>query len=99
LQIQPQEHWIAKRSNKCRKNEMHSSARCGKIFRTEWSLDDLTIALSISIGSGVPWLIAIYSDSGARQLISNSVFGLLGAALVALAFDRLFSTYSVSVEG
>lgn len=58
-------------------------------------MDNLTIALCISIGYGVPWLIAIYSNNGARQLIENSVFGLAGTALGASAFNWIFSTYSI----
>ena len=41
-------------------------------------MDNLTIALCICIGTGVPWLIAIHSENGARQLIGNSVLGLVG---------------------
>ena len=58
-------------------------------------MDDLTLALCISIGTGVPWLIAIYSDDGARQLIENSVFGLVGTAFGASAFNWIFSRYSI----
>jgi hypothetical protein len=58
-------------------------------------LDILTIALCISIGTGVPWLIAIYSDNGDRQLIENSVLGLAGTALGAGAFNWIFSTYGI----
>jgi hypothetical protein len=58
-------------------------------------LDNLTIALCISIGTGVPWLIAIYSENGARQLIANSVLGLAGTALGASAFIWIFSQYSI----
>ena len=58
-------------------------------------MDNLTIALCICIGSGVPWLIAIHSDNGARRLIGNSVFGLVGTALGALAFDWISPTYSI----
>jgi hypothetical protein len=58
-------------------------------------LDNLSIALCISIGTGVPWLIAIYSEDGARQLIENSVFGLVGTALGASAFNWISSTYSI----
>jgi hypothetical protein len=49
-------------------------------------VDNLTIALCICIGTGVPWLIAIHSENGARQLIGNSV---------ALAFDWISPTYSI----
>jgi hypothetical protein len=60
-------------------------------------LDTLTIALCISIGTGVPWLIALQSEPGARQLIENSVFGLIGTVLGALAFDWISPTYSIIV--
>jgi hypothetical protein len=53
------------------------------------------MALCISIGTGVPWLVAIYSDDGARQLLGNSVFGLMGIALGASVFDWIFSKYSI----
>jgi hypothetical protein len=58
-------------------------------------LDNLTIALCISIGTGVPWLIAVYSETGARQLLGNSVFGMVGTALGAWAFNWISSTYSI----
>jgi hypothetical protein len=58
-------------------------------------LDNLTIALCLSIGTGVPWLIAIYSDNGAYQLIENSVYGLVGIAFGASAFNWIFSTYRI----
>lgn len=58
-------------------------------------LDNLTIALCISIGTGVPWLMAIYSDQGARQLIVNSVFGLAGTAIGASMFNWMSPTYGI----
>lgn len=58
-------------------------------------MDNLTIALCICIGTGVPWLVAIQSETGARQLIWNSVFGLIGTALSALAFEAISPTYSI----
>jgi hypothetical protein len=58
-------------------------------------MDILITALCISIGTGVPWLVAIYSDNGDRQLIENSVFGLLGTAFGAIAFNWIFSMYSI----
>ncbi len=58
-------------------------------------LDDLTIALCISIGTGVPWLIAVYSDNGARRLIGNSVFGLAGTVLGAAAFNWISPRYGI----
>ena len=51
--------------------------------------------LCICIGTGVPWLIAIHSENGARQLFWNSVFGMVGTALGALAFDWISPTYSI----
>ena len=58
-------------------------------------MDNLTLALCISIGTGVPWLIAIYSDTGARQLIWNTVFGMVGTVLGTAAFNRLFHPYGI----
>ena len=58
-------------------------------------LDNLSIALCISIGTGVPWLIAVYSDNGARQLIGNSVFGMLGITFGARVFNWISPTYSI----
>jgi hypothetical protein len=62
----------------------------GRLF-----LDNLTLALCISIGTGVPWLIAVYSDNGARQLIGNTVFGMVGTAVGATAFNWSFSEYGI----
>ena len=58
-------------------------------------MDNFTIALCICIGTGVPWLIAIHSDNRARQLFGNSVFGLMGTVLGALAFDWISPTYGI----
>ena len=58
-------------------------------------MDNLTIALCISIGSGVPWLIAIYGPNGDRQLIENSVYGLAGAFFWASAFNWIFAAYGI----
>jgi len=58
-------------------------------------LDNLTIALCISIGTGVPWLIATYSENGARQLLENSVFGMVGVACGAYAFNWMSSTHAL----
>lgn len=43
----------------------------------------------------VPWLIAVYSAKGARRLIGNSVFGMLGTAFGAIAFNWISPTYSI----
>lgn len=58
-------------------------------------MDNLTIALCISIGTGVPWLIAIFSDNGARHLIGNTVFGMIGTALGASVFNWISPTYGI----
>jgi hypothetical protein len=58
-------------------------------------LDNLTIALCISIGSGVAWLVAIYLDKGARQLIGNNILGLAGTGLGASAFNWISPTYGI----
>lgn len=57
--------------------------------------DHLTLALCISIGTGVPWLAAIYSDTGARRLISNSVFSLIGTVAAAILLTWISPTYGI----
>lgn len=47
-------------------------------------MDDLTIALSLCIGSAVAWVFALYTERGAYLLIWNVFFGVLGALLCAL---------------
>jgi hypothetical protein len=58
-------------------------------------LDDPTIALWISIGTGVPWLLAVYSEDRARQPIENTVLGMAGTALAACAFRWISPTYGL----
>jgi len=58
-------------------------------------LDNLTLALCVSIGTGVPWLMAVYSDNRARQLLGNSVFSLAGTALSAILFNWISPTYGL----
>ena len=60
---------------------------------TLWN--DLTIALCIAIGTGVPWLIATFSENGARRLIGNTVFGMLGIVFGASAFHWISPTYAI----
>ena len=52
-------------------------------------LDFLTQTLCLCIGTMVAWLIAIYTERGAHQLIWNHVFGIAGAALCALAVSLI----------
>lgn len=58
-------------------------------------MDYLTLALCISIGTGVPWLAAVYSDNGARRLLGNSVFSLIGTVAGASLFTWISPTYGI----
>jgi hypothetical protein len=58
-------------------------------------LDNLAIALCLCIGSAVAWLLAIYSERGAYQLIANVAFGIVGTALCALAIAWIDPTLVV----
>jgi hypothetical protein len=58
-------------------------------------LDNLTLALCVSIGTGVPWLMAVYSDDRARKLIGNSLFSLAGTALAAILFNWISPKYGL----
>ena len=48
-------------------------------------MDTLSIALCISIGSCVAWLVALYTPAGTPSLLWNVPLGMAGAALCALA--------------
>jgi hypothetical protein len=48
-------------------------------------VDILTIALCLSIGSAVPWLIALYTERGVQLLLWDVPFATAGAALCAAA--------------
>lgn len=58
-------------------------------------MDYLTLALCISIGTGVPWLAAVYSDNGARRLLGNSVFSLMGTVAGASLFTWISPAYGI----
>ena len=58
-------------------------------------MDNLTIALCISIGSAVPWLMAIHSEFSARQLVWNTAFSMVGVTLCALVLDWITPTYAI----
>ena len=65
-------------------------------------MDTLTIALCISIGSGVPWLMAIHSEFSARQLMWNSALGMVGVTLCAFALlwaDPLYAIFGLVAAG
>jgi hypothetical protein len=51
-------------------------------------MDTLSIALCISIGSCVAWLIALYRPDGTSSLLWHFPLGMAGAALCALAIAR-----------
>ncbi len=48
-------------------------------------MNTLSIALCISIGSCVAWLVALYTPAGTPSLLWNFPLGMAGAALCALA--------------
>jgi hypothetical protein len=52
-------------------------------------MNTLSIALCISIGSCVAWLIALYRPDGTSSLLWNFPLGMAGAALSALAIAWL----------
>jgi hypothetical protein len=58
-------------------------------------MDYLTLALCISIGTGVPWLVAVYSDNGARKLIGNTLFSMMGTVASAGLFHWTSPTYAI----
>jgi hypothetical protein len=58
-------------------------------------LDILTIALCISIGNAVAWLIALYTDRGVQLLLWDVPFATAGAALCALAIAWIAPTLGV----
>jgi hypothetical protein len=59
-------------------------------------LDNLTIALCMSIGSAAAWLIALYTPGGAYLLFWNTLFGMTGAALCALAIPWIAPALGVA---
>ena len=52
-------------------------------------MDTLSIALCLSIGSCVAWVIALYTPGGLPLLLLNVPLGMAGAALCALAIAWL----------
>ena len=59
-------------------------------------MDTLTIALCMCIGSAVAWLIALYTERGAYLLFWNVMFGMVGAALCALAIAWIAPAFVVA---
>ena len=58
-------------------------------------MDFLTVTLCMCIGTAVAWLFALYTPRGAHLLFWNTFFGMLGAALCALAIFRFAPVLSV----
>ena len=52
-------------------------------------MEILIIALCLSIGTAVAWLVALYSERGPYLLIWDNVFGMAGAGLCAAAIAWL----------
>ena len=48
-------------------------------------MDILTIALCMSIGNAVAWLIALYTERGVPLLLWDVPFATIGAALCAIS--------------
>ena len=58
-------------------------------------LDILTMALCLSIGCAVAWLIALYTRRGVQLLLWDLPFATAGAALCALAVAWFAPTLGV----
>lgn len=58
-------------------------------------MDILTIALCLSIGNAVAWLIALYTERGVHLLLWDVLFATAGAALRALAIAWIAPTLGV----
>ena len=58
-------------------------------------MDFLTLTLCISIGTGVPWLMAVYSDDSARRLIGNTAFSMIGTVAAASLFNSISPAYGI----
>jgi len=50
-------------------------------------LDNLIIAICLSIGCAVPWLLALYTERGERLLLLDTLLAMAGAAACAFAFS------------
>lgn len=59
-------------------------------------MDILTIALCISVGNAVAWLLALYTSRGFHPLLWDTLFATAGAALCALAFSWFSPEYVVA---
>jgi hypothetical protein len=58
-------------------------------------MDILTIALCMSIGSAVAWLMALYTERGVHLLLWDVPLGTAGAALCALAIAAIAPRFVV----
>jgi hypothetical protein len=55
-------------------------------------LDNLTIAICLSIGCAAPWVLALCTKRGERLLLWDTALAMAGAALCALAFSSASPT-------
>jgi hypothetical protein len=55
-------------------------------------LDNLGIALCLSIGCAVPWVLALCTKRGERLLLWDTALAMAGAALCALALSSASPT-------
>lgn len=55
-------------------------------------MDNLTIAVCLSIGCAVPWLLALYTPRGERMLLWDTLLAMAGAAACAFAFSWTSTT-------
>ena len=60
-------------------------------------MDILTIALCMSIGQAVAWLIALYTERGVHSLLWDMLFATAGAAMCAAAITSVAPTLTVVV--
>ena len=58
-------------------------------------MEILTIALCLSIGTCVAWLVALYSKRGPYLLLWDNVFAMTGTALCAVAIAWLVPAIGV----
>jgi hypothetical protein len=55
-------------------------------------LDNFTIAICLSIGCAVPWVLALYTARGERRLLTDTLLAMVGAAACAFAFSWASTT-------
>jgi hypothetical protein len=71
------------------------ASRKATAAKHECHVDNLAIALCMSVGCAVGWLTALYTEGGAQLLIWNVAFGMVGAALCAMAVAWLAPAFVI----